>query len=219
MSGVSVGSDANLALALLGVLIAHALAVMSPGPSFVLVARRAAMSRRHGIVVALGMGAGALVWATAAVFGVHAILKHTPWLYRAMQVAGGLFLIYLAIQLWRHARAALPAVAAGAGTSQPGKSGLSAFALGLATQLSNPKVVVFFSSIFAALLPSQMPTWAIGLMLFLVFVVDAGWYMCVALAFSNPSARALYGRCKVVADRVTGGVLGLLGLKLLTGIR
>ncbi len=219
MSSISVGGDANLAVALLGVLIAHALAVMSPGPSFVLVARRAAASRRDGMAAAVGMGTGAFLWATAAVFGVKAILEHTPLLYQAMQVAGGLFLIYLAIQLWRHAQVPLPVVSDSRPVSVSGGSALSAYALGVGTQLSNPKVVVFFSSIFAALLPAQIPTWAIGLMLFLVFVIDAGWYMCVALAFSNPSARALYGRCKVVADRVTGGVLGLLGLKLLTGIR
>ena len=213
------GGEAGLLFALLAVLIAHALAVMSPGPSFVLVARKAAGSRFHGLLVALGMGTGALLWAVAAVFGVKAILEQSIWLYRAMQAAGGVFLLYLAVQLWRHSRVPLPVVSSQSVPDASGRSMGSSFALGVASQLSNPKVVMFFSSIFAALLPADMPLWATGLMLFLVFVVDGGWYMCVALAFSNPSARAVYERCKVVADRLTGGVLGLLGLKLLAGIR
>lgn len=61
---------------------AHLLAVLSPGPSFLVVARTAmASSRAAGIWAALGMGVGSLIWAVAALFGLNLLFTLVPWLY------------------------------------------------------------------------------------------------------------------------------------------
>jgi threonine/homoserine/homoserine lactone efflux protein len=134
----------------------------------------------------------------------------------ALQVLGGLFLIYVAILTWRHAGDPLPA----SGSGDVGRPGImTSLTLGLVTQLSNPKVVLFFSSIFLALLPVPTPLWLQATILVLIFLVDGGWYVLVALAFSNAVLRAGYERTKRTADRLAGGLLGVLGLRLLTGIR
>ena len=63
----------EFALALAGISAAHLLAVMSPGPSFLVVARMAAAhSRGAGLFAALGMAVGALTWATLAALGLGA---------------------------------------------------------------------------------------------------------------------------------------------------
>src|SRR5205814_9403225 len=91
-------------IALLGLAVVHLLAVASPGPSTVLVVQTAAVSgRRGGLIAALAMMLGALAWAAAALYGLQALFAQFAWLYRVCQVAGGLFLIYLAVMIWRHA--------------------------------------------------------------------------------------------------------------------
>src|SRR4029453_1697755 len=80
------------------------LAVMSPGPSFLITARTAvARSRADGIKVALGLGAGSVVWWRAALLGLNFLFREFHWLFVGMKVAGALFLLWVAYQIFRHA--------------------------------------------------------------------------------------------------------------------
>ena len=89
------------------------------------------------------------------------------------------------------------------------------FWLGLVTQLSNPKTAVVYASIFVSLLPHEMPLWASLVLPVVIFCIEAGWYAIVALALSTPAPAAAYLRWKAWIDRAAGGVMGLLGLKLI----
>jgi threonine/homoserine/homoserine lactone efflux protein len=72
----------ELAVSLAALLGALALGAMSPGPSFVLVARTAvARSRAHGLAAALGMGIGGVIFSVLVVLGLHAALSNVPRLY------------------------------------------------------------------------------------------------------------------------------------------
>ena len=51
----------------------------------------------------------------------------------------------------------------------------------------------------------------------LVFVIETGWYSIVALALSAPAPRAAYLRSKAGLDRVAGGIMTVLGIKLIAG--
>ena len=65
------------------------LAVISPGPSFLITARTAvALSRIDGVKVALGLGAGTVIWSTAALLGLKAIFQAVPILFMAMKIGG-----------------------------------------------------------------------------------------------------------------------------------
>jgi threonine/homoserine/homoserine lactone efflux protein len=202
-------------VALLGAL---AVGAMSPGPSFVLVARTAiARSRSDGLAAALGMGIGGVIFSVLVVLGLHAVLSNVPRLYLVLKVAGGIYLLYLGIRIWRGAKEPLR-------IADPGdrmKSSFSnSFRIALFTQLSNPKTAVFYGSIFAALLPQDLPALLAAVLLpALVFVVEAGWYAIVALALSSASPRAAYLRAKTMVDRTAGTMLGVLGLKFVASAR
>jgi RhtB (resistance to homoserine/threonine) family protein len=200
-------------LALLAILGALAIGAISPGPSFVLVVRTSiAQSRRDGLAAALGMGAGGVVFAALALLGLQALLMQAAWLYLALKVAGGAYLIYLGIRLWRGAGAPLTVGVDNSGIEAvPGRS----FLMGLITQLSNPKTAVVYASIFAALLPAQPPFWLILLLPPLAFLVEAGWYSVVALLFSSPRSRSAYLWSKRWIDRAAGAVLCALGVRLI----
>ncbi|AVA19932.1 MULTISPECIES: LysE family translocator [unclassified Rhizobium] len=185
---------------------------VSPGPSFVLVSRIAvSRSRRAGLAAALGMGAGSVTFATLTLFGLNALLMQVEWLYLALKVAGGLYLIYIGIRIWRNAAHDLSIDAPA--TPIGGSVGRN-FWFALGTQLSNPKTAIFYGSIFAALLPAEP---APGLMLAVplaVFAVEVGWYTVVTLAFSSNRPRALYLGAKLWIDRIAGAVMGALGVRL-----
>jgi threonine/homoserine/homoserine lactone efflux protein len=204
-------------LPLLGLAIVHLLAVASPGPSTILVVQTAAVSgRRGGLVAALAMMLGAFAWAIAALWGLQALFAKFAWLYTFFQIAGGLYLIYLATMLWRHARDPLPEMAAGAITRG---SDAQIFVRALLLQLGNPKIMVFFGSIFLSVLPQGMPGWMEGAVLATVAFNEFTWFALLALLFSGGTARTFYSRAKFWLDRIMGGALALLGLRLALSAR
>lgn len=203
----------NTAMTVLSIGSAIAIGAISPGPSFVMVARTAvASTRSNGLAAALGMGAGGIVFASAALLGLQVLLASVPWLYLAFKVAGGGYLAYLGYRIWQGANAPLLLSASGGPDSQPTLK--RAFILGLGTQLSNPKTAIFYGSIFASLLPHDIPSALLVALPIVVFCIEAGWYSIVALALSSASPRDAYLRYKSWIDRVAGGVMALLGLRL-----
>jgi threonine/homoserine/homoserine lactone efflux protein len=199
-------------VALLGLALVHLVAVASPGPSTVLVIQTAAVAgRRGGLLAALAMMAGALLWAAAALFGLQALFARFDWLYLAFRIGGAIYLFYLASQLWCHARDPLPEIPVGRAIRMTGWQG---FLRALLLQLSNPKIMVFFGSIFLSLLPQNLPAWMDATVLAIVAVNEFTWFALLALLFSGGPARAFYRRAKVWLDRFMGGALALLGLRL-----
>ncbi|MCK2097441.1 LysE family translocator [Thauera aromatica] len=194
---------------IVGVLI---VGTVSPGPSFVMVARTAVgAGRGNGLAAAVGMGIGGVVFAVAALVGLQAVLVSVPALYVAFKIGGGIYLLYLGVLIWRGAKQPLTAQAApGEGGSGP----LRSLLLGLGTQLSNPKAAIVYASVFAAFLPNGAAL-AVGIAITaLVFVIETVWYGLVAVMLSAAQPRRTYLRFKAWIDRAAGGVMAALGLKL-----
>ena len=207
----------DYAVVLLGLAVVHLLAVASPGPSTVLVIQTAAIAgRRGGLLAAFAMMVGALMWAAAALYGLQALFARFDWLYVAFRIGGGLYLLYLAVMIWRHAGDPLPEIAVDRTSHMTGWQG---FMRALLLQLSNPKIMVFFGSIFLSLLPQNTPAWMDAAVLAIVAMNEFCWFALLALLFSGGPARAFYRRAKVWLERVMGGVLGLLGLRLILSDR
>ena len=208
----------NLWVAFATVVVVHILGAMSPGPAFVYAARLSvAVSRRAGVFSALGMGFGALFWASLVMLGFAVVLREAAWSYTILKLAGGFYLICLGVLLW-HA-APRPLREDGAGLGRAGTGGLSACRAGFLTALSNPKMIVFFASVFFAVLPPDPPLWFKVETLATVFTNEFLWYAVVALAFSTGTARRAYGRLKMWIDRLAGGMIAALGLRIMLSER
>ena len=200
--------------AIIGVALAHLLAAISPGPSFVLSVRTAASEGfRPAAGLALGFGIGATIWAFAALAGLALLFEIVPPLFLALKLGGGLFLLWLAFQMWRHADAPMPQAAPDA----PPRGMLSAIRLGVVTQLANPKPAIFFGAVFIGLVPPAAGSGAKALVLFNILWIETLWYLVTARAFSLPRPRAAYGRAKSWLDRGMDTILGALGLKVALG--
>jgi threonine/homoserine/homoserine lactone efflux protein len=158
------------------------------------------------------MGCGGLVFAGLALAGLQALLMQVSWLYLVLKVAGGAYLVYLGIRIWRGAKVPLET----SNSAQPaGRGWRRSFAIAFATQISNPKTAIWYASVFAAFLPNPIPAWMFWVLPPLIFTLEAGWYTIVALAFSAARPRALYLGAKLWIDRFAGGVVGLLGGRLI----
>jgi threonine/homoserine/homoserine lactone efflux protein len=198
--------------ALAGIVGALSVGVVSPGPSFVMVARTAvSQSRGDGVCAALGMGLGGAFFASCALLGLQAVLLAVPTVYFVLKVLGGLYLCWLAIRIFRGASSPLAMQSA----DQRGTAArLRSFGLGLSTQLSNPKTAIVYASVFAALLPAHFSLAFALVLLAAVFSVETLWYAIVAVSLSAQRPRTLYLSAKAWIDRVAGTVLFALGFKL-----
>ena len=189
------------------------LGAISPGPAVLMSARTGLTEGfRTGAFLAIGIGAGAVFWATCAMSGLGLLFAWAPSLLIALKLAGGAFLVWVGFNLWREA--AKPFVTADARPVP--RSALSALRLGLVTQLTNPKPVVLLSAIFLGTVPPEAPLWQRAALLAVLFTFETGWNMIVARIFSLDRTRAAYISLKTIIDRAFGGMLVLLGLKIAT---
>jgi threonine efflux protein len=203
-------------LALAGIGTVQLMAAMSPGPAFLVVSRiSVGESRRAALGAAFGVATAAFMWAGAATLGMHILLTEAAWLYGALKLVGGIYLVWLGIQSWRHA--ALPLSAAS--QDAVAMNAWQAWRLGFGTNLANPKVIVFFGSIFVTLFTPETPSWVRGLALAIVAINETGWYATVALLFSSRPAQTVYRRAKRWIDRATGTVMMIFGLRLILSAR
>ena len=197
--------------AFVSVVLIHLAAAISPGPSFVVALRVAAAEGfRVAAALALGFGLGALLWATAAMAGLALVFQIMPPLFLALKVIGAAFLLYLAVQMWRHAQEPMAQPDAAAAS----RSAWAAVRFGFLTFASNPKPAVFFGAVFVNLVPAGTPLPWQAAILAAVFVNETLWYLVVARVFSLPRPRAAYARAKAWIDRGFGTLLALLGLKI-----
>ena len=201
-------------LSLGAVLGALAVGVVSPGPSFLMVAKEAvSISRANGLAAALGMGLGGTVFAVAAIGGLQALLLAVPLLFSALKLLGGLYLCYLGYRVYAGARQPLSITDdRSAAAALPLRASLW---LGLTTQLSNPKTSIVYASVFAAFLPGHVSAHIAVALIAIVFTLETCWYAFVATMLSTAAPRRAYAGCKVFVDRAAGIVMLGLGLKLI----
>src|SRR5262249_33710585 len=154
-----------------------------------------ASGRPAALASALACGLGVLPWAIGVNLAIVIVFNQAPWPYAVLKAADGLYLLYLAVMVWRHAASPI------GGADGCARDTLSqAFGQTFLTQITNPKVAVFFSAIFVSVLPPDPPLWMIVAILAVVFANEAAWYSIVALGLSAARPRALYLRLKSVLD-------------------
>lgn len=165
---------------------------------------------RTGLAVAAGIGAGAVAWAGAALFGLSLLFEYAPMLLIVLKIGGAAFLIWIAISMWRHADE--PIVEA-APDATP-RSAWAAFRLGVLTQFANPKAAVFFGAVFVGMVPAETSPWTLAALLFCIFAGETLWNALVARLFALEKTRRFYMTLKHLIDRTFGGLLALLAAKV-----
>lgn len=184
----------------------HLLMAMVPGPNTVVVSYcSASISRRAGLVAALGVAVASLVWVTASLLGIGALIAHAGDLFRFVRIAGAAYLLYIGWKLLR----ARPSAAGNAAPIYR-----SPFVAGFLTTISNPKSAIFWTSVFAVVLPAHPPLWFYGAVLAVILFQALLWYGVVALALSSDFSRRHYQRLSLALNRIAGICMTFFGLKI-----
>ena len=138
---------------LLTICALHFVAQLSPGPDVLLVAKSAASTTRaNTLKIILGISVGVVVWVTLTLLGFTVLLEQWPWIQQVLMLIGGFFLAKMGYAMLKGGIASLKQSTNldGVIEQQP----KNYFLLGLFTNLANPKIVIYFSSVFSLALSS-----------------------------------------------------------------
>jgi threonine efflux protein len=201
----------------LTIALVQLIALLSPGPDFFFVSQTAiSRSRRQAFFGVVGITLGVAVWATLALLGLQLLLQRLVWLERLIAIAGGLYLGWLGIKMLRGALRKSTNVAAQEVEHSPLQQGeFATFRAGLLTNLSNPKVVIYFGSVFSAFLGDHISGGARWGVWTLVVAETLLWFSLVAAFFALPAMRSSYLRLSRWIDGFAGAVFVLFGLHLI----
>ncbi|XAH25880.1 LysE family transporter [Xylophilus sp. GW821-FHT01B05] len=195
---------------LLAVITITLLAVISPGPDFAMVTRNSLMlSRRAGVLTALGIGLGVLVHVGYTLIGVGLLIQQSLWLFNAIKWVGAGYLIWLGVKMLR----ATPGGTLADGAVAP-LSDVAALRRGFLTNALNPKTTVFIVSLFMQVVRPDTPmSVQIGYGAF-ISVAHVAWFSLVALCFSTGAVRERLLALRHWIDRMFGGLLVGFGVLL-----
>jgi threonine efflux protein len=197
---------------MLTLLLLHWAVLVTPGANVLLVMHLAANgARTAALYAALGITSVAVIWSVLALYGVQAIFDAHAALRPALQALGGIYLVYLAIRLWRSAFR-------GSVRRLPSASRLAAFGLGFMTNILNPKSALFFGSVFATALAPSSGLRSMAAVAAMVFCNALVWHVTLALAFSRPSIQRNYARHATAMNRGAGLLVGLFGTRMVLGV-
>ena len=192
-----------------------AIGVMSPGPNFMVVARRSVThGRGSGLATVLGVVTVSGMWAAASLFGIGVLFALFPLTHVVLRMVGAAYLFWLGVKMWMHARDPLGATSSG---TAAGGGFWSAYRAGLATNLSNAKAIAFYTSAFSAAAPAPERTVMLWLALGVALTIALAWYGLVAVALASEPVAAAYRRAKTSIERVCGLLIIGFGAKLAAG--
>lgn len=198
---------------LLTICALHFVAQLSPGPDVLLVAKSSASTTRaNTLKIILGISAGVVVWVALTLLGFTVLLEQWPWIQQVLMLIGGLFLAKMGYAMLKGGIATLKQNTNLDGViEQPPKN---YFLLGLYTNLANPKIVIYFSSVFSLALSSTAganlkPQLAviIPIQTFLVFSL-------LMMIMSIPKIKRVYQKSGSYIDIVSGSFFLLFAIFL-----
>ena len=189
-------------------------AVITPGPDFIAVSATALNNGRWpGLAAVAGTTLGMSVWVIAAMAGVPFVFEHMVGVAATVRIAGGLYLIFLALQLIRRSFRQGDRETGGALTSS---GSLRAFRRGLLVNLGNPKALVLFTSLAALLVKPDTPLWALAVSGGGILALTFAWYAVVVVALTHPGIHRRYRAVRRWVDRLAGAALAAFGVRLIT---
>ena len=198
------------------VAIAHFLALLSPGPDFVLIVKSAIKNGpKKSIGVAAGIASANALYIALCLIGIGALLASSVIIMIVLKVAGGVFLIYLAVMALKAKKndykdLELPENQ----THQPETTFVKEFITGFMSGILNPKNLLFYLSLFTVVLTNDVDFgFKVGLGIWMTSVVFV-WDLSVIYVLSKDKVRRKFSKLAYYIDKFTGAILGLIGFTI-----
>ena len=200
-------------LALIGtVTIIHLLAVISPGPDFIMAVRNSlTYSRKTGIWTAIGFGGGIAVHIFYSLAGLALIMSKSILLFNAIKFLGAGYLIYIGLKSFFSKSSKIEL------TEHHKKEDISRFSavkIGFLTNVLNPKATLFFLSLFTLVISPETPLPIMGIMSAIMITNTILWFSLVAIFLSQNQIRSIFERFQNVFNKSLGVVLIAIGIKV-----
>ncbi len=193
------------------------LAVMSPGPDFIMTVQNSVRHGvRAGVATALGIALANLIHITYVHIGIGALIAHSLLAFSILKLCAAAYLIYLGSKAIRSKPAAPQAAEA---SQAPTPAPRSALLQGFITNALNPKAAIFWLSYLTIVVDPVMPAPVLWGFVTLLLVSAFAWFSLVAYFLSRQKIRQQFLRCGHWFDRAMGAVLIALGIKVALAAR
>ncbi|WP_060983716.1 LysE family translocator [Vibrio splendidus] len=198
----------------------HFIALMSPGPDFALVVQNATRhGRQTGLYIALGLSCGILLHSLLSLTGISYLVHQQPTLFAIIQLAGGSYLLYLGFGALKATWQIIQNHDDDDDTVNAKDLILTnkrqAFSKGFATNILNPKALVFFISLMSSLVPADMSLSGKGFALIILFGLSLFWFSLLAWMLSTKALQKKLSEATVYIDGLCGVVFSLIGASIL----
>ncbi|MBI4238547.1 MAG: LysE family transporter [Deltaproteobacteria bacterium] len=201
----------------LTVVVVHLLAVMSPGPDFVMICRNSVVhSRQAGVYSAVGLGLGIVVHVTYSLVGIGFVIAKSLLLFTLLKYVGAAYLIYLGYQCLR-APLLQPHPRDGHARGELGQ--WAALRMGFLTNVLNPKATLFFFALFTLVIHPQTPKGIQILYGLEMSVMTFVWFALVATLLSHQRIRMRFTSIQHQLERAFGVILVALAVKVALSVR
>ena len=194
------------------VTIAHLIALVSPGPDFIVACRNSIQySRKVGLWTAVGFGIGVCFHISYVFFGLTWIVSQSDLMLSSIKYIGAMYLIYLGITSFFSQETKLEL-----GTSQnsPQIKWYSAIRIGLLTNLLNPKATLFFMSIFTLFVGPEVNTSVMAIISIILVSTTVLWFSLVAFFLTYRKMRSLFDSNQKKINRIFGVILIIIGIRI-----
>ena len=188
--------------------VVSAIVIVTPGQDTALTIRNSLLGGRGtGLATALGVASGQAVWTLATSLGLAALVVASEPVFVALKLIGAAYLVYLGAQSLLAAVRRRQRAHTGSGSARP----RVAFRQGALSNLGNPKMAVFFSSLLPQFGSSFAELLALGV---LFCCLTLTWLSAYAVVVARAGDVLRRPEIRRVIDAVTGAVLVALGLRL-----
>lgn len=195
--------------------VVHTLAAASPGPDFVFVSQQTlAYGKRTGLLCSLGIALGLSVHIAYSALGLATVVAHSSELLVWIKVLGGCYLIFLGVKGLRARASAGGIVDLGKNSPQ---SAVRTIGAGFLCNALNPKAPIYFLSLFTLVLSPNMPLHQVAIFGLWIMLIQLGWFSFVVFVLSIPAINRRFQRAGHWIDRILGGAMVLLGIRVLLG--
>jgi len=191
----------------------HILAAASPGPDFVLVTQQTlANGKKAGLMCSLGISLGLSIHIIYSAFGLAAVIANSSNAFWVIKVLGGGFLLYLGIRGLRSKPITNKEVVDLNVVKYSAKKNIG---IGFLCNALNPKAPIYFVSLFTIVLSPDMPIYQIAIYGLWMMGIQLAWFSAVVGLLSRPTINSHFKKAGHWIDRILGGTMIALGLKVI----
>ena len=192
---------------LLTICALHFVAQLSPGPDIILIAKSSASTtRRNTIHIIAGISLGIVLWVVLTLLGFTVLVEQFPWIQQVLMLIGGLFLAKMGWAMLSGGLRSLKQSTALEHVQAQSSAQKNYFLLGLFTNLSNPKTLIYFSSVFSLALSSSASDYLKAQLAVIIPLQTFITFTLLMLLISHPKIKEAYQRSGSYIDMISGGL-------------